>query len=115
MICSGALHRGFLGLPDFLEIEYFFSNAFSVFQNVQALALKPRRIFLERFAFDFQLNDASIQLVERFGFGIDFHADSDTGFVDQVDGFVGQLPICNVAMADSVAAATMAGSVISTP
>ena len=95
----GALHRGLLRLPHFLEIRVFLLQRLQgVFQRAQALARRLIGFLLERLALDLQLNDAPIELVERLGLRIDFHADQRTGLIDQVDGLVRQLPIRDVAM-----------------
>jgi hypothetical protein len=56
----------------------------------------------------------SIDLVQLLGLGVDLHAQTAGGLVDQVDGLVGQEAIGDVAML-SVAAAMVAPSVMRTP
>ena len=95
----GALHRGLLRLPHFLEIRVFlFQRLQRVFQGAQALARRLVGLFLERLALDLELNDAPIQLVERLRLRIDLHANQRTRLVDQIDGLVRQLPIRDIAM-----------------
>ena len=55
---------------------------------------------LERLAFDLQLDDAPVELVERLGLGIHLHPKPRSRFVDKVDGLVGQEPVGNVAVAE---------------
>ena len=54
--------------------------------------------FFSAICFDAQLNDASLEPIERLGLGIDLHADARGGLIDQVDGFIGQLAIGDVAV-----------------
>ena len=56
------------------------------------------RFLLDRLALHLQLDDPPVQAVERFGLGVDFHADARAGLVDQVDGLVRQLPVGYVAV-----------------
>ena len=55
-------------------------------------------LFLQRFPLDLELDDAALEPVQRFGLGVDLHADARAGLVDQVDGLVGQLAVRDVAM-----------------
>ena len=94
-----ALHGRLLGLPDFLEIRVLlFQTLERVFQGAQALAGRFVGLFLQRFALDLELNDAPLELVQRLGLGVDFHANQRSRLIDQIDGFVGQLAIGDVAM-----------------
>ena len=53
---------------------------------------------LQRLALDFQLRGAAVQLVDLGRHGVDLNAQRCRRFVDQVDGFVRQEPIGNVAV-----------------
>ncbi len=54
--------------------------------------------FLQRLLLDFELRGAALQLVDFCGHGIDLDAQRCRSFVDQVDGFVGQEAVRNIAM-----------------
>ena len=96
---GGALHRGLLGLPHFLEIRVFlFQRLQRLFEGAQPLARCLIGLLLERLALDLELDDAPVELVERFGLRIDLHANQRAGLVDQIDGLVGQLPVGDIAM-----------------
>ena len=93
------MHGGFLGFPDFIEIGVFALDFADV--GIELFPALPRRlvaILLQRLAFDFQLDQAPLQLVHLLGFGVDFHADHARGLVDQIDGLVGKLPIGDIAL-----------------
>ena len=69
-----------------------------LFELGQAI-LGGRVVFLlERFGFDLHLQDLPVERVEFFGFAVDFHAQTARGFVHQVDGFVGQEAVGDVAV-----------------
>ena len=53
---------------------------------------------LQRLLLDFQLRGPALQLVDVGGHGIDLDAQRGRRFVDQVDGFVGQEAVGDVAM-----------------
>ena len=52
--------------------------------------------FQQRLAFNFELHDASLDLVNFHGQGIDLHAQAGRGLVNQVDGLVGQEAVRDV-------------------
>src|SRR5208282_2456823 len=54
--------------------------------------------FLQRLLFDFQLRGPSFELVDLGGHGIDLDAQRRGGFADQVDSFVGEEAVGNIAM-----------------
>ena len=63
-----ALHRGLLRLPDLLEIRVLlFQPLECFFQRAQTLARCLIGFLLERLALDLELDDAPVELVERFG------------------------------------------------
>jgi len=46
--------------------------------------------------FDFELLDLALELIDFGRHGIEFHAETGTGFVNQVDGFIGRKrSVCN--------------------
>ena len=53
---------------------------------------------LERLAFDLELDDAAVELVELLGLRIDLHALAAPRLVDQVDRLVGQEAVGDVAV-----------------
>ncbi len=89
-----ALQCGFFGLPDFFQIGIFFFQ-FGDFhlQDFQAFFRRGVAFVFHGLALDFQLNQASFELIHRFRFGVHFHSDPAGGFIDQIDGFVRQLPV----------------------
>ena len=58
-------------------------------------------LFFQRLLFDFQLRGAAFELIDFSGHGIDLDAQRGGGLVDQVDRFVGQKAVGNVAMRKS--------------
>ena len=52
--------------------------------------------FQQRLALNFELHDASLDLVNFHGQGIDLHAQAGRGLVNQVDGLVGQEAVRDV-------------------
>ncbi len=79
----------------FLQVRQFF------FQFSQAFFAGFVLFLLQRLTFDLQLHDLTIDFVQRRRLGIDLHAQARSRFIDQVDGLVGQLPIGDVALAQS--------------
>ncbi len=56
------------------------------------------RLFLQRLALDFELHDAAFDFVDLRGQRINFHTQAGGGFIDKVDGFVGQEPVGDIAL-----------------
>ena len=54
--------------------------------------------FLQRFRFDFELQEAPVNLVQFFRFGIDLHAQARGRFIHQIDRLIRQEPISNIAI-----------------
>ena len=57
-------------------------------------------LFLQGLALDLELQDLAVYFVQRLGLGVDLGAQAGGGFVDQVDGLVGQVPVGDVAAAE---------------
>ena len=94
-----ALHRGLLGLPDFVEVGELALELGDVgFQIGQALLGFLVLLLLQRLALDLQLDQAALQAVEFLGLGVDLHADARRGLVHQVDRLVRQLAVGDVAV-----------------
>ena len=81
-------------LGTLLQISQFF------FQAGQALFRGLVFLFFQRFAFDLQLHDLAVDLVQRLRLGIDLRAQAGSGFIDQVDGLVGQVAVRDVAVGE---------------
>ena len=80
-------------------------SAYSRSSSCERLLESRRRLreassfsFFSASLLDLQLNDASLEPIERLGLGVDLHADARGGLVDEVDGLVGQLAVGDVAM-----------------
>ena len=54
--------------------------------------------FLQSLALDLQLEHLTVHLVQLLRLGIDLHAQPAAGFVDQVDGLVGQEAVTDIAV-----------------
>ena len=48
--------------------------------------------------FDLHLSDLAAYLIQLRGHGIHLRSDHGTGFIDKVNGFIRQIPICNIAV-----------------
>ena len=55
-------------------------------------------LFLERFALDLELHDAARRFVQFGRHRVDFGAQLRRGFVDQIDGLIGQEAVRDVAV-----------------
>ena len=94
-----ALHRGFLGLPDLIEIGIVaFEPRDLVFDESETFARALVLFPAHRLALDLELNQTAVELVHRFRLRVDFHADTAGGLIDQVDGFVRQKAVGDVTM-----------------
>ena len=75
------------------------ANAGQFLLDVGQPLLRIRVVFFfQRLLFDFQLRGVPFELVDFRGHGIDLDAQRGGGFVDQVDGLVGQEAVGNIAM-----------------
>ncbi len=68
------------------------------FDAFQTLGTRRVTLLLERFAFDFELRALAVELIEFFRHGIDLDTHATRGFVHQVDGFVRQKAVADVAI-----------------
>ena len=95
-----ALHLGLFRLPNFLQVGVFTLQAGDVFlEFFQALQSRLIIFFLQRLTLNFELNQAALQAVKHLWLGVDFHADTAGRLVNQVDGFIRQLAVGDIAMA----------------
>ena len=69
-------------------------------QLAEPFARCPIVLLLKCLAFDLELHDPAIELVDCFGLEVDHHTLPGRGLVDQVDRFVGQEAVRDVAMAE---------------
>ena len=67
-------------------------------ETSQPLARVRVVFFFQRLLFDFQLRGPALELIDLGGHGIDLNAQGSRGFVNQVDGLVGQEAVGDVAM-----------------
>ncbi len=96
-----ALGGGFFAFPDFFQVVGFALQLGELlFEQRHALLRGLVFFFAHRLALDLELDHAPIQLVHRLGLGVDLDLDFGRGFVDQVDGLVGQKAIRDVAVAE---------------
>ena len=92
MASFSACQRALLALDSSRSLASSFLDLFAAFDGVRVGFLQ------HRLALDFQLHDAALDFVNFGGQGIDLHAQAGGGFVDQVDGFIGQKTIGDVAV-----------------
>ena len=92
-----ALGYGFFGFPHFfqvgellLQIAQFFLHQFQAFFGCVVV------FFFQRCFFNFQLDNAAIELVHAFGHGFAFHLNQRRCFVYQVNRFVRQEAVGDV-------------------
>src|SRR5579875_3371425 len=69
-----------------------------VLEPLQPLARGRIALLLERLALDLELNDAAVELVDRLGLRIDLHPQPRGGLVHQIDRFVGQEAVGDIAV-----------------
>ena len=91
---SGALQRGLLGLPDFLQVRELTLKLTNGFLKVgQALFGCLVLFFFQCLAFDFQLHDLAVYLVQGLGLGVDLGAQTGRGLINQVNSLIWKKPI----------------------
>ena len=91
------LNRLFLLLPVRGETTPFFLEVGQLFFELRQPLHGGFVPFLaERFAFDLQLHDAPLDLIQLGRHRIDFHAELRCGLVDEIDGLVREEPVGDV-------------------
>ena len=94
-----ALYGFLFELPASLERVAFGAEVCDFgFDLAQAFSRGRVFLFLQRLALDFELHGAAQDLVEFGRHGVDFSAQFRGGFVHQIDGFVGQEAVGDVAI-----------------
>src|SRR5690606_3305207 len=94
-----ALHRGLLGLPDFLEIGVLALEPLDLRLEIREPLLRRLvRLLLQRLALDLELDQPPIEPVHLLGLRVDLHANARRGLVDEVDGFIRQIAVRDVAV-----------------
>ena len=93
------LYRRFFGQPDLLEVRVLALDHRDLFIELGHLFLCRRRLlFFHRLALNLQLNQAALEAIHGLGLGVNFHSDPTACLIDQVDGFVRQLPVSDVTL-----------------
>ena len=82
----------------YIEKDAALERAQRLLERRQALARGLILLLLQCLPLDLELDDASLEPVERLGLGVDLHADARRRLIDQVDRLVGQLAVGDVAM-----------------
>ncbi|OIQ67262.1 hypothetical protein GALL_511610 [mine drainage metagenome] len=95
-----ALGAGFLGFPDLVQVGNFFLQAGDLaVDEFKTLARSLVFFTLHSLPLDLQLDQAAVELVHHLGLGVHFDLDLAGRLVDQVNGFVGQETVGDVAVA----------------
>jgi hypothetical protein len=81
----------FSSCPFGAQAVEFFAQILDLF--VHRIQLPLVVFAFDGFAFDFQLPHLAVEFVHVFGHGVEFEAEFGAGFVDQVDGFIGQFAL----------------------
>ena len=91
--------RSFFGLPHFVQIGIFFFQTGNFFVNQsQTLFARLVAFFGNVHFLHFQLDDAAVELVHLLGFGFFLDFDATGCFVNQINGFIGQKAVGDVAV-----------------
>ena len=91
--------RRFFGLPHFVQIGIFFFQTGNFFVNQSQTFFACLVAFFGNVHFlHFQLDDAAVELVHLLGFGFFLDFDAAGCFVNQINSFVGQEAVGNVAV-----------------
>ena len=94
-----ALHRRFFRIPDLLKVSKFFLQDVEFRLDIlTAFRRRVIRLFFQCFAFDLELNYASLQAIHCFGLRVNLNANARRCLINQVDGLVWQLPIADIAV-----------------
>ena len=90
---------GFLAVPPLFQDGGFAAQTFQFVLDVAEPLLRGGIAFEpQRLALDFEMRNAAILLVDFDGHGADLQTQRRAGFVDQVDGFIGQETVGDIAM-----------------
>ncbi len=96
----GALQAGdglFFGLPAGVQLAGMLLQIGQLFFDaLQALFGGLILFFLEGLTLDFKLHDLAVHLVQSLRFGVDLGPQAGGGLVDQIDGFVRQMPVGDI-------------------
>ena len=94
-----AMSRAFLRFPYLFQVGIFTQQFLNlVFDKLHAFFRCFVLFLLHCFAFNFQLNQPPVKFVHHFRFGVNFHLDTGGGFVYQINGFVRQKTVGNIAV-----------------
>jgi len=86
-------------LPDLCEVgDFLFLFLEGAFQFFPAVDTNLVLFILETFEFDLDRHDLSFEFLDAIGFGFLLEAEGGAGFVDEIDCFVGEIAICDVAI-----------------
>ncbi len=92
MASFSCFQRAFSALAFFLDVRQLFLQRGQPFARVRIV------FALQRLALDFELRRPPLQLIDLGRHGVDLDAQRSRGLVNQVDGFVGQKTVGDVAM-----------------
>ena len=96
---ANARYGIFLDLPLGLQRIRFFAQRGEFFLDFcEALARMRVGFFRERLTLDFDVENFPLDFVDFGGQGIKFHAQASGGFIDQVDGLIGEKAIGDIAL-----------------
>ena len=96
---ADGVEGGLFVLPLGFELGGLFFEIGEVFlQLLQALAGGFVFFFFERALLDFQLHDLPLQLIDFGGHGVQLHAQARSGFIHQINGFIRQKAIADIAV-----------------
>ena len=96
---GASLGCSFLGFPDLIQIGNLFLQALDFFFNQLKTLLRSFVFFaLDGFAFDLQLDQATVQLVHHLGLGVQLDLDFGRRLVNQINRLVGQKTVGDVAV-----------------
>ena len=96
----GQVHgRGFFSLPHFVQIGIFFFQTGNFFVNQSQTFFARLVAFFGNVHFlHFQLDDTAVEFVHLLGFGFFLDFDAAGRFVNQINGFIGQEAVGNIAV-----------------
>ena len=89
----------FLCVPDAIQVSELLLQFGDL--NIEILEPLPGTIVffvLQRFSFNFQLDQAPFQPIHLLGFGIHFHTNQARGLIDEVNSFIRQMPVGDIAI-----------------